>query len=394
MLVVPGIVGVVRTIGRPGGAIRGALVVAAAVPIALAGAQVAEASWVLQTPPAPAGVLASALESLSCTSPASCIAVGQAETTSTNVVFAEFWDGTSWSLGRIPGVADASLSDVSCVTPADCTAVGRHDQTLLPLAEHWDGTSWTVQGTSLPPGDTTGLLSGVSCTSATRCVAVGAAGDPSAPFSESWNGTTWTPHTAPLPAGTNSGFSSVSCRSAGPCTAVGDFQVSGGLSPLAESWNGHHWTMQAVPSPSGTTTSSLRAVSCRRAARCMAVGFSSTGGASQPLAEHWNGTSWTIVSTPHLGGAKAIANFQGVSCPLATWCTATGSVDLRSKGKTVPVAEHWNGTRWTVDAVVEPARSRLSILGAVACLARSSCIAVGSYETPRGKERPLAEQES
>jgi hypothetical protein len=395
VLVSSGVTGATRKAGRRRRVIRAALAAAVAVPIALAAAPAADASWALQFPPEPAGVLGAGVQNDSCPSPAWCLALADATTKSGSEEFVETWDGTNWTIGNLPDATSVSLFDLSCTAPSACIAVGRYNQTQQPVAESWDGTSWTVQSPTVPPGDVEGTLSAVSCTSPRTCVAVGAGGLGAVPFSDNWNGIAWTAHSAPLPDGDLDGeFNDVSCRSGRSCTAVGLVEVTGGSTPLAESWNGHQWTLQGVPAPSGNNINDLEGVSCRAAALCMAIGDSGTGGASQPLAERWNGTTWAIVSTPHLGGATAEGGFGFVSCPRTAWCTATGDVLLRSKGKSVPVMERWNGARWTRVAEPTPPGSRNSGMGDVSCWAKASCLAVGSYTTAGRKWRPLAELDS
>jgi hypothetical protein len=208
------------------------------------------------------------------------------------------------------------------------------------------------------------------------------------PFSESWNGTAWRPHTAPAPRDTTSSFSAVSCLSGGSCVAVGTMETA---VPLAESWNGTRWTAENAPAPSGVTFADLNGVSCRLATACMAVGETSTNGHLQTLAEQWNGTTWAVVSTPHVGGSGTEGSLASVSCPRRASCTAAGDVQGR---KDRVLAEHWNGAQWTQDATVRPLNAQESGLGGVSCLARTSCIAVGGYISHRGRGRILAEQHS
>src|SRR5580692_11153395 len=58
-------------------------------------------------------------------------------------------------------------------------------------------------------------------------------------------------------------FNGVSCSSAQSCGAVG--RTDG---PLAEAWNGTSWTLAIVPTPAGAVTSELDAVSCVSARNC------------------------------------------------------------------------------------------------------------------------------
>lgn len=385
----------IRKIGRRGAAIRALVIAAAVVPVTLAGAQAADASWAVQAPPSPPHAIAAGLGAVSCVSPSACIATGSAQTSTRAEAFTESWDGTGWALQSIPAAANVTLFGVSCTSPTDCMAVGRASSgsSLVPSAAYWNGASWTAQNPPLPTGATEATLTGVSCTGPARCVAVGYSGSQGAsPFSESWNGSTWTPHAAASPGTGITEFLSVSCQSARSCTGVGEYQTSSGFGPLAESWNGRHWTIQNVPSPAGDNIISLQGVSCHSATACTAVGNAGTGGASQTLAEQWNGTAWAIVSMRRFAGSRTEASLLSVSCPRAVWCTASG--DITQYGKTRLLAEHWNGTRWTVDATVTPAHAQYSALAGVSCPVTGGCIAVGSSISSTGKERPLAEQDS
>jgi hypothetical protein len=387
-----------RKIRWRSGAISALIATAAAGPLTLAGAQAADASWAAQTPPSPPHAIQAGLDSVSCISASACMATASAQTLTRSEAFTESWNGASWALETIPDAAHVILFGVSCTSPTGCMAVGRVStgSSLAPLAEYWNGTSWAAQNPPLPAGVTEGTLTGVSCTGPARCVAVGYSaysGAPDAsPFSESWNGTTWTPHAAPAPAPGTTEFLAVSCLAARSCTAVGESQTSSGFGPLAESWDGQHWTAQNVPSPGGDTVSSLQGVSCRSATGCTAVGNAGTGATSQTLAEQWNGGAWTIVSTPHVAGARTEASLLSVSCPRAVWCTASG--DVIQYGKTRLVAERWNGTRWAVDATVTLPHTHFSALSGVSCPVKGSCIAVGSRMGRKAHQRPLAEQDS
>ena len=67
--------------------------------------------------------------------------------------------------------------------------------------------------------------------------------------------------------------------------------------PLAESWNGTTWTL--VPTPAlANTGAGLNGVSCTSPSSCMAVGEFTGIGNEMTLAEAWNGTSWSVVKTP------------------------------------------------------------------------------------------------
>jgi len=70
---------------------------------------------------------------------------------------------------------DNELLGVSCTSPHRCVAVGYFisDPAAGTLAESWNGTSWAIQATPQPASDIDASLASVSCTSAGGCTAAG-----------------------------------------------------------------------------------------------------------------------------------------------------------------------------------------------------------------------------
>jgi hypothetical protein len=66
----------------------------------------------------------------------------------------------------------AWLNSVSCTSDASCLAVGGSNLGSVnpPLVESWNGSSWSAVPS---PSGFRGQLNAISCTSATNCVAVG-----------------------------------------------------------------------------------------------------------------------------------------------------------------------------------------------------------------------------
>jgi hypothetical protein len=183
-------------------------------------------------------------------------------------------------------------------------------------------------------------------------------------------------------------FSGVSCASASACTAVGDYVTTADTAvALVETWNGTAWTVRSTPTPAGGT---LNGVSCTSASACTAVGQSpSTTGGPATLAESWNGTAWTIQSTPHPSGAT-FSYLNGVSCTSPSACTATGYYQT-SAGVTSTLAESWNGAAWTIQSTPNPSGATFSYLSGVSCTSTSACTTTGESETSTGVTTALAE---
>jgi len=255
------------------------------------------------------------------------------------------------------------------------------------LAERWNGTAWTLQSTPNPSGAS--YLNGVSCTSASACTAVGwyvTSTNATLTLAENWNGTTWTVQSTPNPSGAAHSFlQDVACPSATACTATGYYATSAGVDQaLAENWNGTTWTLQSTPTPSGATSSALSGVSCTSASACTATGYYATSaGVYQTLAENWNGTTWAIQSTPTPSGATS-SGLSGVSCTSASACTSVGWYGV-SPGAYETLAETWNGTTWAIQSTPNRTAATSSYLFGVSCTSASACTATGYDLSPSYK---------
>lgn len=204
----------------------------------------------------------------------------------------------------------------------------------------------------------------------------------------------WSVVATPGPAGAGpSELTAVACSGAGACTAVGDYQSSGGVFTLAERWDGTAFSIQPTPSPASPPAFSvLRGVSCPAAHECIAVGdVTSSSSPGLTLAESWDGTAWTTQRTANQSGSQVMDNrLLGVSCPAASACIAVGS--YQSGDQTFPLAERWNGNRWTLMSVPSPPGAFTSSLTAVSCSTGNACIAVGTSNDGHGVDLPLAGQ--
>ena len=99
------------------------------------------------------------------------------------------------------------------------------------------------------------------------------------------------------------------------------------------------------------------------------------------LAERWNGTAWTIQSTPNPTGAQQqppdgdlVHVRDGVHRGRVLRATATPD--------RVTLAERWNGTSWTIQPTPSPPGAHSSDLTGISCTSATACTAVGNYTTP------------
>ena len=109
------------------------------------------------------------------------------------------WDGSAWSITRVPTALDASLEGVVALASDDVWAVGSTFSLAqfwhVPFALHWDGESWSNVAVPSPTAQG-GRLFGVTALSSTRVYAVGnAPGIPSLVMR--WNGQRWLTENTP-----------------------------------------------------------------------------------------------------------------------------------------------------------------------------------------------------
>jgi hypothetical protein len=208
-------------------------------------------------------------------------------------------------------------------------------------------------------------------------VTLGAAGTEASAASAS---PVWSVVANPNPANAElASLDAVSCPSVLvlDCVAVGSYEPqSGGESTLAEIWDGVQWLIEPTPT-TGMPYSSLTSVSCSSTSSCMAVGSDSASGGqsgiSDPLAEFWDGTTWSVVSIP--GSWSGESALDSIDCPTTTTCVAVGS---SGSSPTATLVEDWNGVTWSKVTSPSPVGAAAPTLAAVSCVTPSSCVAVGA----------------
>src|SRR5262249_32282529 len=156
---------------------------------------------------------------------------------------------------------------------------------------------------------------------------------------------------------------------------------SGVQAPLAEHWDGTSWTYVRSPYVHRSPQTTLYDVAMVSSDDVWAVGsyFSGATLQYQPLAEHWNGTSWSIVPVASPGPDSWLSSL-----------TALGADDIWAVGggDGGPFAEHWGGSSWRKVRVANPGPR--SGFGGVAA-AGSSLYAVG-VSHPESRYNTVAEK--
>lgn len=295
----------------------------------------------------------------------------------------EHWDGTRWQFSPSPAdstLANLWLNGITAISTDDVWAVGEGG-----LIEHWDGANWTVAANPAATG-WSGSLTAVSAVSASDIWAVGRLYPSTGPvqgFTEHWNGSSWAAVSSPTVGADNVTLTSVSTISSNDVWAVGYVQpTSGPYQPLIEHWDGSSWSIVTCPNPDPANAVILHSVAAAAANDVWAVG-EDDGTHVSAAVEHWDGTGWSIVSMP------APPNVTDVSPTAVAVVSSTDVWTVGGAGTGAPLAEHWDGTSWS--SVPIPNNQIDQLIG-IAVVSASDVWAVGDFVyTGGGGHYPFTE---
>jgi hypothetical protein len=179
--------------------------------------------------------------------------------------------------------------------------------------------------------------------------------------------------------------------------AVGSWYDTNAASPrtLVQRWNGTSWSI--VSSPNATPYyNELYGVDATSSTFALAVGYANgssgvNGSPRNTLALRWNGTAWSVVPSPNPGVSNR--ELFGVDAISATDAWAVGwYYESFSPVFADALVLHWNGTAWSQVAVPVPA-NYLNQLYGVSATSASDVWAVGTYANlgeANGSRHPLA----
>jgi len=144
----------------------------------------------------------------------------------------------------------------------------------------------------------------------------------------------------------------------------------------------HAATWSTVTTPNASQFgNSLTGVDARTTTDVWAVGNARHGTHpdSRPLAARWNGSTWTIVSTPALVDYGAFTDVDANSASNA-WAVGAQEMFVNPQLFTsVALIERWNGTSWTRLAQTLPPGASSSNLAAVKVFGDADAWAAGHY---------------
>ena len=361
------------------------------------------------------------VNSVSCATAGNCGAGGSYTDASANTqAFVANQVNGIWGNAReVPGTAAlnaggfAQVNSVSCGSAGNCSAGGSYtdasDATQAFVVSEVNGT-WgnaiEVPGVASLNAAGEAQVSSVSCGSAGNCSAGGYYTDGSggvqafvaSQVNGTWGSAIETPGTAALNAGGNAVLGSVSCASAGNCSAGGYYtDGSGGLQALVASQVNGTWGAAAEVPGTGSLnvggSAQTSSVSCASPGNCSAGGyyFSSSSGQSQAFADsEVNGTWGTAIEVPGTGSLNSggFAQANSVSCASAGNCSIGGSYTDSSGSSQVWVSDEASGTWGTAEEI--PGTSTLNQTGyadlySAACAPAGTCSVGGQYQDGSGK---------
>jgi hypothetical protein len=257
---------------------------------------------------------------------------------------------------------------------------------------------------SVNPVTTENTLTAVHARTATDAWAVGfykgpARHDGRIMLAERWDGTSWRQVPTPNVRFFDEKLLAVHASGANDAWAVGSTNQTGfaTTNPIAAHWDGGAWTIVSTPATTGSAKSILDGVVDFGPTNAWAVGRGRSGRA---LVEHWDGAAWSIVPTPDpvppAGSTLASAALTGLSAlsPTDIWAVGSYSVLHGTVSDSFTLTEHYDGTAWTIvpspnPAVPHPLNGARQVLGGVTVVSHNDAWAVGqTIDTASGSFLP------
>jgi plastocyanin len=274
-------------------------------------------------------------------------------------------------------------------TPASAAA-RRSASGLAPSSATRPGPSCNPEWRITPsPSTLTGnsILFGTAATSSTDAWTVGYFDDGSSfrTLTEHWNGTAWSIVPSPVVGEGYDILGSVAALGPDDVWAVGSHQpLTGTAEPLAMHWDGSTWRLAKTPSP-GSDDSRLLGVATYDSNDVWAVG-TATGSTQRALVLHWDGQAWNSAALPRLDGAATLRDVA-VESPNDAW--AVGTLVANDGGHdSTPLILHWDGFTW--NQVIAPTIAGSSSLSGVSATSGADAWAVGQIGVGATSTTPFA----
>jgi hypothetical protein len=290
---------------------------------------------------------------------------------------------------QLYGSNDNSVGAVAGSSPSDIWAVGdflpdtanSNQDATLSFAEHYDGKKWSVV-----PTPNTGVnfnsFYGLAASQG-QAWAVGEylnSGYQDRALLEHWDGSQWSIANNPQPGSVRDMLFGASALSPSDVWVVGDQEGRNHtFETLAEHWDGSSWTVVPTPDP-GSTGNHLYAVDAVSPDNVWAAGMQLSGDSpDQGLVEHWDGKHWSVVPLPAPASADLVM-LDGITAN-ASQVWVAGEADS-PEGGGQPLVEGYQNGKWTIPTLpTVPDGANWTNLWGIQ-LSGGSVWAAGSYVDP------------
>jgi len=269
--------------------------------------------------------------------------------------------------------------------------------TIAALSATWAGTATAASGRGAAVGSSFAPISGsfwtLSCGSPGNCSAGGSyvvQGAKSDAFVVNEKNGTWGTGRDVVPLGRLNFIQSLSCASAGNCSAGGYYLAGSSREPFVVNEKNGTWGKAGAIAGFGVMNY-IQALSCGSAGNCVAAGYYSTSSTAEPfVVNEKNGIWGKAEQIPVFGTLDTGRNggIQTISCPSAGNCSAGGSYLSRDISEAFVVSEK-KGVWAKAEEV--PAFSTLNTRGpgmvqTISCASAGNCSAGGYYQNSSGKQ--------
>ncbi len=314
---------------------------------------------------------------------------------------AEHWDGTTWSIVPTPnpGSTDNDLNGVAAISSNDVWVVGNYFDSLigawLEFAAHWNGSSWTTTIFNY------GFLFGVTALASNNVWAVGTTFF--SPFTTvilHWDGSTWSVVTSQSPAAYDNELFAISAFSSTDIWAVGEQESvsSGPLQSLAEHWNGTAWTTITTPNLGAGADNEIIGVNALEAGHAVGVGYGNfVSGSSPRRGEAWDlAASGTSTSLNEIGPGAGDNALLGVArSGGSVWAVGYWRNTTSSARQTLVISATWDSTGhsliWVSNGTSDSPSAINNALYAVSAISPYAFWATGYATNAGGVDQTLTE---
>jgi hypothetical protein len=260
----------------------------------------------------------------------------------------EKWDGSSWSIipSPNPGIMYNYLISVKALASDNIYAVGSYagiPAVSQMMVLHWNGSTWDTEPTPTVTGGSS--LYGLEAITDNDIWAVGdqdigAPGPDVGTLTLHWNGSEWNVVTSPNVANRTNRLYDVKAVSTNSIWAVGySRNLSENYRTLIEHWDGSSWNV--ISSPNVGFESFLYSVGIISSSDIWATGAYNNGTNYLPLFLHWNGSEWAVVNSPAGGNS-------------------TSFIDANNGWSVGGLIARWNGAEWVDDQAIIPGDGSLN----------------------------------